>query len=145
MNCLDKMKNGEHYSEIFSFTSEQIETFALLTGDNNPIHLDAAYAASTSFGKPIVHGFLGGSIFSKILGTTFPGPGTIYLSQTLEFKRPMFPDTLYEAIVIVKHIEYHKHSCKLETKIVNKETGKLIVSGEATVLNKKKIHDTDQT
>jgi len=64
--------------------------FARVTGDNNPIHTNAEFAASTMFKLSIMHGMLGSALFSKIFGTLFPGVGTIYLSQTLNFLKPMY-------------------------------------------------------
>src|SRR6187431_194110 len=88
---------GDTYSEVFSYTQEQVIAFAELSGDKNPLHLDAAYAATTMFKKPIIHGILGASIMSKILGMHFPGEGTVYLRQEIDFKRPMYVDVQYEA------------------------------------------------
>jgi len=90
------MEPGDNYQLEFRFTQNQVEDFARLTGDSNPLHLDPDYASRTLFKKPIIHGVLGASIFSKIMGTLFPGEGTIYLSQQLEFKRPMYVDTTYK-------------------------------------------------
>ncbi|MFL5730355.1 MAG: MaoC family dehydratase, partial [Cytophagaceae bacterium] len=73
------IEQGQVYTESFSFTQEEVVRFAELTGDHNPIHLDPAYAANTLFKKPIMHGILGASVFSKVLGMQFPGEGTIYL------------------------------------------------------------------
>jgi acyl dehydratase len=86
------------FDHLFKFTQEQVQAFADLTGDNNPVHLDAEYAATTQFKKPIIHGMLGITVFTKVLGTQFPGFGSIYLKQTVEFLRPMFVDTEYRAV-----------------------------------------------
>lgn len=64
---MKKLKIGDQYQEPVTFTQERVNTFAEVTGDKNPIHLDEAYAAKTPFGKPIVHGFLAGAVFSKVL------------------------------------------------------------------------------
>src|ERR1039458_7001087 len=84
------IEKGQVYKYAFSFTQKDVENFAKVTGDNNPIHLDNAYAAQTVFKKPIMHGFLGASIFSKVFGTLFPGEGTIYMKQSMAFVKPMF-------------------------------------------------------
>jgi acyl dehydratase len=133
------MEKGQNYSEIFSFTQEDVNRFAEITGDHNPIHLDPVYASNTIFGKPIIHGILGASVLSKILGMYFPGEGTIYMSQQINFKRPMFVDVKYQAILTVKEIIKDKNQAIIETKISELESGKTNVIGEAFVMNKLKI------
>lgn len=130
---------GQIYKHSFTFTQKQVEEFAAVTGDNNPLHLDAQYAASTVFKKPILHGFLGGSVFSKLLGTVFPGEGTVYLKQTMEFVRPMYADSAYEAILEVKEVEKEKNKALIQTTIVDTAIQKIVVRGEASVMNKEKI------
>jgi len=127
------------YSEFFSYTQEQVIAFAELSGDKNPLHLDAEYAATTMFKKPIIHGILGASIMSKILGMYFPGEGTVYLKQEIDFKRPMYVDVVYEAQLKVLETNTDKHIAIVETKIVDKETGKVNVLGNAHVMHKEKI------
>lgn len=119
-----------------SFTQEQVNQFARLSGDSNPIHLDADYAATTPFKKPIMHGILGAALFSKAMGMDFPGPGTIYLNQSLEFKRPMFVDTDYEVrLVVVAHDEA-RHTATLLTEIYDVASNKVCTTGSAVVMNK---------
>lgn len=125
------------YRHAFSFTQEDVNQFAHVTGDNNPLHLDADYAATTAFKKPIIHGFLGGSIFSKVFGTLFPGEGTVYLKQSMEFLRPMFVDTPYEAVFTVKEVDTAKHRAVISSEIMDQNTKKAVVRGEATVMNEK--------
>src|SRR5256884_9514216 len=72
-----------------TITDSDIVRFAEVSGDRNPVHLDAAYAARSPFGQRIAHGFLIGSLISAVLGTDLPGPGTIYLGQTLKFLAPV--------------------------------------------------------
>ena len=78
------MGNNNFYQTSFSFSQNDIIMFAELTGDKNPIHLDEEVAKNTIFGKRILHGFLGASIFSKVFGTIFPGEGTIYIKQNFK-------------------------------------------------------------
>ncbi len=127
------------YTHQFMFSQSDVENFAKVTGDSNPIHLDEAYAKNTIFKKPIMHGFLGGSIFSKVFGTLFPGEGTIYLKQSMEFLRPMFVDIEYEAIFTVKEIDRAKNTVLIQSIIVDRETNKETIRGEAFVMNKKVI------
>ncbi len=133
------MEIGQSYTEVFSLTQDQVKAFADVTGDHNPLHLDAEYAANTVFKKPIVHGIFGISVFSKILGMKFPGEGTVYMKQEIAFKRPMYIDQEYEAIATVKEINREKHQAVIETKIVDKESGKICASGEAQIMNNEKI------
>jgi len=118
-----------------SFTQAQVNQFAELSGDLNPLHLDAEYAATTSFKKPIMHGILGAALFSKAMGMDFPGPGTVYLSQTLAFKRPMFVDTVYVVELSIISRDEAKHNATLLTEIKDKTTGKVCTTGEALVMN----------
>ena len=78
--------------------------FARVTGDNNPIHTNAEFAASTMFKLSIMYGMLGSALFSKIFRTLFPGVGTIYLSQTLNFLKPMYAGKEYEEVFTVLEI-----------------------------------------
>lgn len=136
--ALVMLKIGDYHEMPFSVTQEQVAKFAELSGDHNPVHLDETFAAATSFGKPIVHGIFSASIFSKILGTIFPGEGTIYLSQALQFKRPVFPAEEYLARVEVISLD-GKNTATLSTKLVQKESGKAVIEGEARVMNKVRI------
>jgi acyl dehydratase len=130
---------NDTYIHRFSYTQQQVEEFARVTGDNNPVHTDAAFAATTLFKVPIMHGMLGAALFSKIFGTLFPGEGTIYLGQTLNFLRPMYAGKEYEAIFTVKEVNAEKHRAIVETKIIDPETQKIVTAGEATVMNEEKI------
>jgi acyl dehydratase len=134
-----KIQLNEIYKHEFSFNQSDIIKFSEVTGDKNPVHLDANYAATTMFKVPIMHGMLGASLFSKVFGTLFPGEGTIYLKQSLAFLKPMFVDTAYEAVFTVKDINTEKHRATIETIIVDKATGAICTSGEATVMNVNKI------
>ena len=133
------IEKGQVYKYAFSFTQKDVENFAKVTGDNNPIHLDNAYAAQTVFKKPIMHGFLGASIFSKVFGTLFPGEGTIYMKQSMAFVKPMFVDMKYEAVFTVTETIPEKHRAIVETIIQEAETGEATVKGEATVMNANQI------
>lgn len=133
------IEQNEEFRHTFSFTQKDVIKFAEVTGDNNPIHLDADYAAKTPFSQPIMHGFLAGSVFSKIFGTLFPGEGTIYMKQCMEFRRPMFVNKEYEVVFTVTEINRDKHTALLNTSIIDKETKKETVKGDAMVMNKGKI------
>jgi acyl dehydratase len=118
----------------FQFTQEQVNQFAVITGDNNPVHLDPAFAAQSVFKRPVMHGMLGACVFSKVFGTLFPGEGTIYLHQDLIFMRPMFVDTLYQANFLVLEITLEKNQVRIETILREKENNKICTKGEALLL-----------
>lgn len=130
---------GQTYTHDFKFTQEEVNRFAEVTGDKNPVHTNAEFAAKTIFKKPIMHGMLGASLFSKVFGVLFPGEGTIYLNQSLNFLRPMSVDVDYVAVFTVKEVNAEKHRAVIETIINDKSTGKTCTSGEATVMNSEKI------
>lgn len=126
---------GECFGHSFSFTQGDVERFADITGDVNPVHLDAAFAAATPFRRPILHGFLSGSVFSKVFGTIFPGAGSIYLSQELTFKRPMYPDQKYVATFTILETDATKGILVIEGNI-NDENGKLCLAGVGKLINR---------
>jgi len=127
------------HKHTFRFSQADVEAFASVTGDNNPLHLDADFAAQTPFKRPIIHGMLGASIFTKVLGTEFPGYGSIYMSQTTEFLRPMFVDTDYEATFTVQTLNPEKHVAEILGEIRDKQTGKVTTRGIATLMHREKI------
>ena len=133
------IENGQVYTHDFIFTQDDVNRFAEVTGDENPVHTDAEYAATTMFKKPIMHGMLGASLFSKVFGVLFPGEGTIYLKQSLSFLKPMYAGVNYEAVFTVKEVLKDKHRAIIETLIKDKTTGNVCTSGEATVMNIEKI------
>ena len=130
---------GQKYTHSFSYSQEQVNEFARVTGDNNPVHLDEEFASKSIFKRRIAHGMLGASILSKVFGTLFPGNGTIYLNQTLNFLRPMYVEEEYEAVFEVKELIIDKNRAIISTTIINKE-GKSVLSGEATIMNIEAIH-----
>jgi acyl dehydratase len=116
-----------------TISARDIEAFALLTGDVNPVHLDEEFAKRTRFGKRIAHGMWGASLISAVLGVKLPGPGTIFLGMDLKFQAPGYVgDTLTARAEIVK-IREDKGIVTLRTTCVNQD-GAAIMSGEATVL-----------
>ncbi len=139
LDLFDMIQTGDQYHHTFSFSQKDVERFAEVTGDNNPLHLDAAYAEKTIFKQPIMHGFLGSSIFSKVFGTLFPGQGTIYLKQSMEFLRPMLANIEYEAVFTVITVNREKHTAEVETVIREKDTEKVTTRGAATIMHREKL------
>jgi acyl dehydratase len=132
-------KPGNSFTHVFRFSQADVEAFAQVTGDNNPLHLDAGYAETTPFKRPIIHGMLGASVFTKVLGTQFPGFGSVYLKQTLDFMRPMFVDTDYEGVFTILSVNADKHTAEISTEILDRQTRKVTTRGVATLMNKEKF------
>lgn len=129
---------NDTYTHEFSYSQEQVNAFAEATGDKNPVHLDAEYASKTMFKKPIMHGMLSAALFSKVFGTLYPGEGTIYLKQSLNFLKPMYAGTTYTCVFTVKEVIAEKHRAIVET-IIKDQEGKVCTSGEAVVMHVEKI------
>ena len=121
-----------------TITEDDILLFALVSGDHNPIHLDADYAEKSLFGKRIAHGFLIGSLISAVLGNDMPGPGSIYLGQTLKFLAPIHIGDTVTVIVKVVAIREDKRIITLHTDCTNQHST-LVLSGEATVKYAKEL------
>ena len=118
----------------FSFNQEQVVKFAESTGDKNPIHLDDEFASKSIFKQKIVHGFLSGSVFSKIFGTIYPGNGTLYLKQSMVFLEPMYINQNYKAkLTLIERIEQKKRGV-YKTEIYDSE-GKIVLTGEAVIVH----------
>jgi len=114
-------------------TDEMVVAFADLVGDHNPVHLDEAFAATTRFGRRIAHGMLVAGLISTVLASDLPGPGTVYLSQTLQFKAPVYlGDTITVTVEVVK-ARGDKPIITLATVCTNQD-GKPVIEGEAVVL-----------
>ncbi len=128
----DDLFVGQTASVTRSFGFEEVEQFARLSGDLNPIHTDANYASTTPFKKPIVHGFLYGSLISSILANQLPGPGSIYLHQELNFKAPVFHGDEVIAIVKIAELKPEKKIVKLDT-FCHSTSGMELVTGMAVV------------
>ncbi|MES2794671.1 MAG: MaoC family dehydratase [Bacteroidota bacterium] len=130
---------GTIFKHQFSFSQDDVILFAKVSGDNNPLHLDADFAATTQFKRPIIHGALASSVFSKVMGTMFPGFGSVYLKQSSEYLRPMFVETAYEAVFKVIAINAEKHIADISCEIFDLSTGKRTTNGLAVILNVEKF------
>lgn len=109
-----------------------VEAFAELCGDANPLHLDEAYARTTSFGQRIAHGMLPAAYISAVIGTQLPGPGSVYMTQSLRFRRPVRLGDAVTARVTVKSLDARRGHVTLRT--VCEVNGKLVMDGEAQVI-----------
>lgn len=114
-----------------TITEADVVLFAAITGDTNPMHLNAEYAKDTIFGERIAHGMLAAGLITKVLGTQLPGPGTIYLSQSLKFRAPVRIGDTVTATVEVVTLHPEKHRATLSTRCTVR--GEPVMEGEAFV------------
>ncbi|MEC7877840.1 MAG: MaoC family dehydratase [Bacteroidota bacterium] len=133
-----KLKIGDNHKEEFIITQEMVNRFAELSGDKNPLHIDKKFAAKTRFKKPIVHGLFSVTSFGKVMGTKFPGSGSIHVAQNLSFKRPLYPDTKYYVYIELIRIVKEKHFGVFKTQIFDTNDN-LVVDGTGTALHEEKL------
>jgi len=129
---IEDLKVGEKASARREITEELIQNFADVTGDFNPLHIDEEYAKDTVFKGRIAHGMLVASLFSNLIGTKLPGPGTVYISQTLNFRRPVRIGDIVTAEVEVMQVDKKKGRAILYTCCRNQEKD-VVLDGEAVV------------
>ncbi|WP_137178797.1 MaoC family dehydratase [Roseomonas sp. AR75] len=122
---------GQKASFGKTITEADIVLFAAVTGDTNPMHLNEEYAKGTIFGERIAHGMLAAGLITKVMGTQLPGPGTIYLSQNLKFRRPVRIGDTVTATVEITALSPEKHRVSLRT--VCAVRGEPVLEGEALV------------
>jgi 3-hydroxybutyryl-CoA dehydratase len=130
--CIEDIEMGmtRHVRKVV--TDEDIEMFAKVSTDHNPVHLDEEYAKDTMFHGRIAHGMLTAGLISAVIGEQLPGHGTIYMGQSLKFLAPVRPGDMVTAEVEVIDIEHKKRRVRLDCRcLVN---GKKVLVGEATVL-----------
>jgi 3-hydroxybutyryl-CoA dehydratase len=134
----DLIQVGEKASVTRTISEADIYTFAAITGDLNPLHVDEEYAKTTIFKTRIAQGILTAGLMSAVLGTRLPGPGTIYLSQTLRFAAPVrIGDTITASAEVIEKIE-EKSRIRLRTICTN-QMGEVVIEGEAVTMLKKEI------
>jgi len=130
---MSTLKTGDKTSRSLTIDDDTIRAFAEVTGDTNPVHLDDEYAAGTRFGRRIAHGMIAAGLISATLANELPGPGTVYLNQTLKFKLPVYPGDTVTATVEVLSVRPDKPIVTLSTVCTNQD-GKVVLEGEAVVL-----------
>lgn len=129
----DELEIGQMASQVRTLTANDVKAFAAITGDSNPAHLDANFAAHSVFHGVIAHGMLGGGLISMMLGTRLPGPGTIYLKQDLNFVKPVKIGDSLTISVTVKAKDSDKKQVVLFCQIVNQH-GLQVIYGDAVVI-----------
>lgn len=130
---IDQLQVGDSAEFSKTVSESDIYLFAGVTGDMNPAHIDEEYAKGTFFKGRIAHGMLAAGFVSAVLGTRLPGPGTIYLSQSLSFKAPVAIGTTVTARVEVVELTVEKNRVRLKTTCTDQD-GTVILDGEAIVL-----------
>lgn len=127
-----ELQQGDTVRWRHAVTAEEVDSFARLCGDVNPLHLDDEFSRQLGFRGRVVHGALVSSFISRILGTELPGPGCLWLSQSLRFKQPVYVADPIEVVVRVVHKSESLRTLVLETTIQNLR-GELLLVGEAKV------------
>jgi len=130
---MSNLETGDKASRSLTIRDDTIRAFAEVTGDTNPVHLDDDYAAGTRFGRRIAHGMIAAGLISATLANDLPGPGTVYLNQTLKFKLPVYPGDTLTATVEVLSVRPDKPIVTLSTVCTNQD-GEVVLTGEAVVL-----------
>jgi phosphate acetyltransferase/phosphate butyryltransferase len=129
----DELKIGDTASLVHTLTNKDIQLFAAMSGDVNPAHVDPAFAKDDMFHRVIAHGMWGGALISTVLGTELPGPGAIYLGQSLQFRRPVgLGDTITVAVRVAKK-DTEKHHVTLDCEAKN-QIGETVITGTAEVI-----------
>ncbi len=128
-----KVQIGATASHSKKITDDDIQAFAELTGDRNPLHMDDDYAQTTRFGRRIAHGMLSASLISVVLGNELASEGVIYLSQTVRFIAPVYPDDTVTARATIIKIREDKPIVTLET-IWQNQHGETLIQGEAVMI-----------
>ena len=128
----DEIAIGDTATYTRLITNQEVEAFAAISGDHNPLHLDPEYAATTAFGECIAHGMLTGALISAAIAMQLPGPGSVYLNQSIQFKAPvLLGDTL--TVTLTVSDKHHKRPwITLQCNVTNQE-GKTVAKGEAQV------------
>ncbi|MCV6590838.1 MAG: MaoC family dehydratase [Marinobacterium sp.] len=127
---LEDLEVGMSDSYAKTVTEADVVMFAGISGDNNPVHINAEYAATTMFGQRIVHGMFSAALISAVLGTRLPGPGAIYVDQNLKFKAPVHIGDTVTATATVVEINQERRRVKLETVV--RVGDKVVAEGVAT-------------
>jgi 3-hydroxybutyryl-CoA dehydratase len=130
--CLEDLFVGQRSERTRTVTETDIAGFAEITGDCNPVHLDQAYAETTPFGSRVAHGMLSAGYISAVIGTQLPGPGAIYLSQTLRFRRPVRIGD--EVVARVEVVAIHARRARVTLTTACVVNGEVVVDGEAEIL-----------
>lgn len=128
---IEKIEPGMTVRYSQTISDADIKAFAGISGDHNPVHVDSEYAERSRFGKRIAHGLMSAGFFSALFGTKLPGPGCVYVSQTLVFKRPVYIDDTVTAAVTVTKVDKEKGRVFFDTTCTVR--GKAVITGNAEI------------
>jgi len=128
---------GDVFTHDIQYTQEQVDLYAQISGDTNPLHINPEVGKASMFGRNIIHGHFSASVFTKIFGALLHADGHIYMKQNTTFLKPMFVNTPYRAVITVKEIYAEKNRVLYETKVIDVATGADTITGEALLMNKK--------
>lgn len=129
---------GDTAFQTVVITEQNVETFGEITNDFNPAHFDSEYAKNTMFKKRISHGMYIGSLFSKVFGMDLPGKGSIYVSQSLEFKRPVYFNDVIKAVVTIRELNTERNRAYFDCVAYN-QNDEIVVKGEACLMPPKQV------
>jgi len=130
---MERFYVGQTASVTKTITEADIVQYAGISGDFNPVHIDAEYAKGTRFGQRIAHGLLTASLLSRLLGMQLPGPGSIYLEQTIKFLKPVFIGDTITATAEVLEYDKEKSILRLKTEC-RKQDGTVVLAGEGKMM-----------
>lgn len=134
---INQIKVGDQAFQVVEIKEVNVETFGQITNDFNPAHFDSDYASKTMFKKRISHGMYVGSLFSKVFGMDLPGNGSIYVGQSLKFKRPVYFGDVIKALVIVREINIERNRVYFDC-IATNQNDEVVIKGEAEMMPPKK-------
>jgi 3-hydroxybutyryl-CoA dehydratase len=131
------LKIGDQFEHLYRYSQEQVNLFAQVSGDTNPLHIDEEAGKNSMFGRCIMHGFLGASVFTKIFGALWYADGHVYMKQSMTWLKPMFVETDYKAVITVKEVFPEKNRVLYDCAVYDAATGEQTISGEALLMNRK--------
>lgn len=128
---IEEIEIGMEVSYSQTITDSDVKAFSGISGDKNPVHMDEEYASKSRYKRRIAHGMMSAGYFSALFGTKLPGEGCVYVSQSLNFKRPVYIGDTIIAIIIVKEIDIKKKRVFFNT--ICKVKNKVVIDGEAEI------------
>ena len=128
---ISKINNGDFADIEKVMNLEMVKTFAEISEDFNPVHLDEDYASKSRYKKQIIHGLMATSLFSGLFGTKLPGEGCVYKSQNIRFKRPIYIGDAVKAKIVVTEVNIKNKIIKFSTQCFVK--GKIVIDGESEI------------
>ena len=127
---IEDFRPGEHVTFTKTFTDDDVRRFVEITGDTNPLHVDDAFAARTRFGRRVAQGGIAAGLLNALVAMDLPGPGTVFMSQSLTYRRPVFVGDTLTARVEVAALKSDKPVCQLTFRVAN-QRGEVVLEAEA--------------